>query len=93
MGIKSTALTFGDQTKTYLAGFSAATTGLLAVAGAAVDAGVPYYAGVAAVAAHLAWQVATVDLDSRADCHAKFVSNKWTGALLFGGIVADKLLA
>ena len=26
------------------------------------------------------------------DCMAKFVSNKWLGALVFAGIVADKLL-
>ena len=40
----------------------------------------------------MAWQIWTVDLDSRADCMAKFVSNKWLGGLLFSGIVADKLI-
>lgn len=91
-GIRSTALTFGPRTKAYCAGFGAASTALLAAAGAATGAGPAYYAGVAACAAHLGWQVGTVDLDSPADCHAKFVSNAWFGALLFSGILADRLL-
>ena len=62
-------------------------------AGQAVGTGVPYYAGVAMAGAHLAWQVAAVDLDSQSDCLAKFGSNKWYGALLFGGAVLDKLAA
>lgn len=56
------------------------------------DAGLPYYASLAAASGHLAWQIASVELNSREDCMAKFVSNKWFGAILFSGIVADKLL-
>lgn len=48
-------------------------------------------AGVAAAGAHLAWQIGTVDLDDSADCAAKFRSNAWYGALLFAGILADRL--
>jgi 4-hydroxybenzoate polyprenyltransferase len=62
-------------------------------AGQAVGAGLPFYAGVAASGAQLAWQIAAVDLDSQADCLAKFGSNKWHGAALFSGIVLDRLLA
>ena len=56
-----------------------------------MDAGLPYYAGVAAAASHYSRQLYTVNLDSRQDCLAKFVSNKWFGALVFTGIVADKV--
>jgi 4-hydroxybenzoate polyprenyltransferase len=56
-------------------------------------AGVPFYVSVAAVAGHLAWQIRAVDLDSREDCMAKFVSNRDLGAVLFSGIVLDKLFA
>jgi hypothetical protein len=38
-------------------------------------------------------QVATVDLDSRADCLAKFNSNKWFGAAVFAGITGARLAA
>ena len=42
--------------------------------------------------AHLAWQVRTVDLGSRADCLHKFQSNHYFGLALFGAIVAGRLL-
>ena len=56
------------------------------------SAGVPYYIGVTAAASLYGWQLSDVDLDSRQDCLAKFVSNKWFGAIVFTGIAADKLL-
>ncbi len=64
----------------------------MVLAGYMMNTGLPYYAGVTAAAGHYMWQLTHVDLDSRQDCLAKFVSNKWFGALLFSGIVADKLL-
>ncbi len=93
VGIKSTALHFGDRTKAWLSGFAAANIGFLALTGAAADMGWPYGVGVGLAGAHLAWQICTVDIDSPRDCMQKFVSNKWFGGILFGGIVADKLLA
>lgn len=65
----------------------------MVLAGYMMGAGLPYYAGVTAAACHYTWQLTEVDLGSRQDCLAKFVSNKWFGALVFSGIVADKLLA
>ena len=46
--------------------------------GCVTGCGAPFYAGLGAAAAHLAWQIRTVDLDSRPDCLAKFQSNKVT---------------
>lgn len=93
VGVKSTARLFAERSKTWFTGFAAAQVACLAAAGAAAGCGMPYYAGVAGVAAHLAWQIRTVDLDNGPDCMAKFVSNKWCGGLLFGAIVLDRLLA
>jgi len=53
--------------------------------------GWPFYAVMTTAAGHLAWQILTVDISSRADCNRKFVSNKWFGALVFSGIVLGKL--
>ena len=61
-----------------------------ASAGFMQEAGLPYYAGISAAGLHMLWQVWSADLESRADCMSKFVSNKWTGALMFAGIVTDK---
>ena len=51
----------------------------------------PFGAGAGAAAAHLAWQVKTVDLRSRADCLRKFQANHHFGALVFAAIVVGKL--
>ncbi|KAI3428667.1 hypothetical protein D9Q98_007490 [Chlorella vulgaris] len=90
-GIRSTALTFGARTKQYCAGFGAASVGLLALTGHMAGCGGAYYAGVSSAAAHLAWQIGSVDLDSGLDCSRKFVSNTQLGALVCGGILADRL--
>ncbi|KAL3675670.1 hypothetical protein R1sor_025618 [Riccia sorocarpa] len=86
IGVKSTALKFGDKTKIWLAGFSATCISSLTLAGANADL------GVVASACHLAWQVYTVDTDNPADCSSKFASNKWFGAIVCGGIIAGKLM-
>ncbi|GIL62029.1 hypothetical protein Vafri_16346 [Volvox africanus] len=92
-GVKSTALLFGDNSKTWFTGFGALMAGCLTTAGMAAGAGTPYYAGVGAMMAHMAWQVWTVDLSNGPDCMAKFTSNKWAGGFLLVGIVLDRLLA
>ena len=92
VGVKSTALTFGNRTKSYLIGFGAANIACLASAGAMAGCHLPYYAGVAAAAAHLGWQVGTVDLDDADDCMAKFRSNFWYGLVVCAGIVTDRLI-
>eukprot|EP00884_Botryococcus_braunii_P016201 jgi/Botrbrau1/3264/Bobra.174_1s0035.1 len=92
VGIKSTALHFGDQTKLWLAGFAGAHMACLAASGSAADLGWPFLVGLGLGGLQLAWQIRTVDLDSPRDCMAKFVSNKWYGALLFAGIVGGRLV-
>ncbi|XP_020239158.1 4-hydroxybenzoate polyprenyltransferase, mitochondrial [Cajanus cajan] len=91
VGVKSTALRFGDSTKEWISGFGIACLGGLAVSGFNAEIGWPYYASLAAASGHLGWQIWTVDLSSRADCNRKFVSNKWFGAIIFGGILAGRL--
>ncbi|KAK7294901.1 hypothetical protein RJT34_17800 [Clitoria ternatea] len=91
VGVKSTALRFGDSTKEWITGFGVACLGGLAVSGFNAEIGWPYYASLAAASGHLGWQILTVDLSSRADCSRKFNSNKWFGAIIFGGILAGRL--
>jgi 4-hydroxybenzoate polyprenyltransferase len=92
VGVKSTALKFGAQTKPWLAGFSIATIALFGSAMALADLGWPAMLGVAGVALHLAWQVLSVDLDDPAECLAKFRSNRWIGWILLIGILGGQLL-
>ena len=57
IGVKSSALRLGDQTKPWLAGFSAVMTSSLLATGYMCEQTLPYYVGVGVVAAHLAYQV------------------------------------
>ena len=57
IGVKSTALLFGDQTKPWLTGFSALMLSNLAMVGINSGQTWPYYVGLGCVAAHLSWQV------------------------------------
>lgn len=93
LGIGSTALRLGDQSRPWLAAFAAASVGSLAVAGAMAELSPAFYAGLAGGAAHLAWQVITVDLSSRADCLRKFQSNIHFGAIILAALVLGKLFA
>ncbi|KAL8457776.1 hypothetical protein ACS0TY_035595 [Phlomoides rotata] len=91
VGVKSTALRFGDSTKEWIAGFGMACIGSLALSGFNANLEWPYYTFLAAASAQLAWQISTVDLSSRADCNRKFVSNKWFGAIVCSGILFGRL--
>ncbi|KAF3964805.1 hypothetical protein CMV_010943 [Castanea mollissima] len=91
VGVKSTALRFGDSTKEWINGFGIASISSLALCGYNAGIGWPYYAFLTAASGQLAWQIRTVDLSSRADCNRKFVSNKWFGAIIFSGILFGRI--
>lgn len=57
VGVKSTALRFGSQTKLWLYGFSLAMLPGLTLTGIACEQTWPYYLGVGSIAAHLLRQV------------------------------------
>lgn len=92
IGIKSTALRFGDKTKLWLTGFSTAMIGGLAASGMVCDQTWPYYATVGLVSAHLAQQIYSLNINNPNDCAKKFISNHQVGLLLFVGIVLGTLL-
>ncbi|MBL6958254.1 MAG: 4-hydroxybenzoate octaprenyltransferase [Rhodospirillales bacterium] len=92
VGIKSTALRLGDATRPWLFVFYGISLVLLAWAGILAGLGWPFYAGLALAAGHLAWQAATIDTDTAADCLAKFKSNRDYGLILFAAIIAGQLI-
>jgi len=91
IGVKSTALKLGKDTKTWLLGFDAAMLALLIAAGAYAGMAWIYYLALLGVAAHLKWQQSEVDLDNAKDCLAKFRSNRIIGWILLAGIVFGRL--
>ncbi|XP_037821691.1 4-hydroxybenzoate polyprenyltransferase, mitochondrial [Lucilia sericata] len=92
IGVKSTALRFGDNTKLWLSGFTAAMLTGLTAAGLACDQTIPYYASVGLVAGHLIQQIYSLNINNPTDCAQKFFSNNQVGLILFLGIVLGTLM-
>lgn len=92
IGIKSTALLFGDKTKLALTIFYSAAVVLIGIALWLAGAGWPAALGLMAFAAHLAWQVRRLDISDSALCLRIFKSNRDAGLLLFAMLVIDAVL-
>jgi len=92
IGIKSTALLFGDKTKLALAIFYSAAVVLIGIALWLAGAGWPAALGLAAFATHLVWQVRRLDISDSALCLRIFKSNRDAGLLLFAMLVIDAVL-
>jgi 4-hydroxybenzoate polyprenyltransferase len=93
MGLKSTALRFGERTKPWVAGFYTFALAMWAVAAWLAGVGAVGMIALAAAAAHLAWQVATLDIADPVNCLRRFQSNRDLGWLVFAGFVADASVA
>ena len=92
IGIKSTALLFGERTKPMLALFYAIAVVLIGAAGVSAGAGAIFGFGLLAFAAHLAWQVFRLDIGDPDRCLAVFKSDRHAGLILFAGLLADAAL-
>ena len=88
IGVKSSAIALGSQTRPWLLGFYIVALLLWAGAGFAAGLGLLFWAGLAGSALQLAWQAAWVAIVDPADCLAKFRSNRAVGWLMLGGVVA-----
>lgn len=76
-----------------LSALAATSTGLFALGGLQAGLAAPYFLGLSGVAAHYAWQISTVDIESRESCWDRFVSNAQLGALLTVSILAGRTFA
>ncbi len=85
-GVKSSARRLGAQVRRGVALFYAASVLLAAAAAAIPGLTWPAYAGAAAFATHLAWQVARLRPDDAASALRLFKSNRDAGLLLFAGL-------
>jgi 4-hydroxybenzoate polyprenyltransferase len=89
LGLKSTALRFGARTPQWLVLFYTLALVGLGFAGWLAGAGGVSLLALLLAGAHMAWQVATLDTASPANCLARFRSNHGLGAIVFLGISAD----
>jgi 4-hydroxybenzoate polyprenyltransferase len=89
IGIKSTALLFGERTKPILTSFYALAVALIGAAGYGAGAGLVFALGLLAFAGHLAWQVIRLDINDPDRCLALFKSDRDAGLILFAGMLLD----
>jgi 4-hydroxybenzoate polyprenyltransferase len=89
IGIKSTALLFGDNTRSMLASFYAGAVVLIGAAGLMAGGGLIFVLGLVAFAAHLTWQVLRLDINDSAHCLKLFKSNRDAGLILFAAMLLE----
>lgn len=91
LGLKSTALKFGDHTVYWISGFYGAFITCALLAGLLSGLGVIFLGALGLMAGQLLWQIQTLDIHNPEDCARKFKSNRWVGFILFAGIFLDSL--
>jgi 4-hydroxybenzoate polyprenyltransferase len=92
IGIKSTARLFGPSTRFALMVFYGLAVVLIGAALTLAGARWPAGIGLAAFAAHLAWQIRRLEIGDPALCLLLFKSNRDAGLLLFAGLLADAVM-
>ncbi|MDG1707225.1 MAG: 4-hydroxybenzoate octaprenyltransferase [Emcibacteraceae bacterium] len=83
VGVKSTALRFGDKTHQWLSVFYTICFLLILVSGYLSNLNVWFYAAMTTAGIHLIWQLKTLIIDDRELCLKLFKSNHHFGVLVF----------
>ena len=89
IGVKSTAILFGDADRVFVGVAQITVLAVLVLAGRQADLGVFYNVAVAMGAALFLYQQRLIRNREPAACFNAFLNNNWVGALVFGGIVID----
>ena len=93
LGIRTSALTLGHWDVAAVMTSYALMLALLALLGALRDLAWPYYAGLAAAAAMMAYHWTLIRDRSRDGCFKAFRHNNWVGGAVFAGLVAALAIA
>jgi 4-hydroxybenzoate polyprenyltransferase len=89
LGLKSTAIRFGDDTPAWVGAFYAGAVALWLLAGLLAEAHLVFFATVVLAGVQMAWQVTTLDITDAQNCLRRFRSNRDVGLAIFLGLVAD----
>ncbi|WGM32102.1 UbiA family prenyltransferase [Brevundimonas sp. NIBR11] len=91
VGVKSSARRLGTGVRTGVAAFYGLAVLSAVAAGAVAELGAPFYLGVAAYAAHLAWQIRALRPEDGALALKLFKSNREAGLILLAAIALGTL--
>ncbi len=93
IGVKSTAILFGEQDR-FITGFlQALTLYTLVLVGQRFELGTIYYASLVAAAGLFIYQQYLIRYRERNACFKAFLNNHWVGLAIFIGIVLDRAVA
>lgn len=91
IGVKSTAILFGEQDRLMTGVLQALTLYALVMVGSRFELGTFYYLSLGVAAALFAYQQYLIRFRQREACFKAFMNNNWVGLAIFIGVVADKL--
>lgn len=89
IGVKSTAILFGDLDRIMIAIIQGMVIMSLLMIGNSLEFGIPYYLGVAIASILAIYQQMLIRKRKRKDCLRAFLNNHWFGMVVFVGVVAD----
>lgn len=92
IGVKSTAILFGDADRVIIAVIQGLMLSAMILIGMRVHLGWPYYAGLSLALGLAIYQQMLIKDRTPALCLKAFLNNNWFGAAIFAGIVAGYLL-
>ena len=92
IGVKSTAVLFGEADRAIIAIIQALFIGALLLVGQAADLGGYYYFGVLLAAALSIYQQYLIRNREPQYCFQAFLNNNWLGAVVFAGLVLHYLV-
>lgn len=92
IGVKSTAILFGDADRLIIVILQGLALACLLLAGARFGLGGGFYLGLAVAAGCFAWQWWRTRDRDRMKCFQAFLHNHWAGLAIFVGIVVDYAL-
>lgn len=89
VGVKSTAILFGDADRAFVVASQIAVLLVLVLVGRQAGLGLAYTLGLLAAAALFLYQQRLIRDRDPKRCFRAFRNNNWVGAVVFAGIVAD----
>ncbi len=89
VGVKSTAILFGELDRAFIAGMQITVIVVLAMVAQQAGLGHAFDAGLAVAVLLFAWQQWLIRDRDRGPCFKAFLNNNWVGAAVFAGIAVD----
>jgi 4-hydroxybenzoate polyprenyltransferase len=89
IGVRSTAILFGDLDRAFIAGLQVLLLASLVLVGRSADLGAWYYGGLGAAALFCAYQAYLIRERDLVQSFRAFLNNAWLGGAIFAGILLD----